>query len=948
MVLVGIFKRKSDENFKMQLEKEALDKMNNSFEDDFTLPIELSGDDSIWNIRGKAKAPHTITADELNNKTGAKQDDSAESSDDDIAMSPDNKNSESPSSFLYQRMLDSRNKNLEKATVKPEPQPVIEKKDEKIPVAPAVSKPLDIEEAIKSLKEVANLKSKVQDTTSNNEQVKVEVKTETVSAEQSLPLAKKPEMPTAEERRTSLLARCNAYLEDEEFGTAKIDKEKYKLESVESILEGFENKAAQRVKNKFNYVAPKDASSPTENTSFLDNKETKANVSDTILFDMTSAKSEEHKPTISKEPVKPESEVKHFFVAPTPEIKSFDDISSTRVVPAVSETVKVPTSTLEDKTSIFNAVDSVSIPKNDFSAEEENTEYQISETEINDYKSISDRDTVLTSLKHSKSKLSIRALLTLILIVPSFLLLTPISETLTNNGMLPIYIGEIIISLLAIIFNFNIIKSIMSLFTSNDDPDLPAALSILGTTLFSIMNLVFDGKFTGLSLVSLFTLLIFNLTKRSFYSRTIKNFSVIGNSENKKAVSIIKNSGATKTIVGNAIDGGALVCCGVNTTNIQNFLKYSYCSDPTASKIKKLSLVGLIFATGFAASSLFLNYESLAFPFAVFAAILAITAAPATLLLSNLPFKIAQNRLNLYDAMLTGYSAAEEFDLCNGIALNCRDLFPDGTIRLVDMKLLSPNPFDQSILEAAAVCEKIGSPLAGIFKQVKTTSSYTAETPVVDSVIYEEKMGVSGWINDRRVFVGNRNLMEAHGFSGLPPLELDKKIMRKGYFPVYLASDNVPCALLVVKYSIDQDIGYELRRLCNTGTTILVNNCDPNISANMLCDYFGVYDDAIHIMNKQGSDQFDTITKHKENVSAGAAYNSNAAGLFAILTASINVKKSITAMTVLCIICVVLGITAIGVSIFAAFSQFVTPLYLLLFQIITTLLVCLPPILRKP
>ncbi len=943
---MGIFKRKSDENFKMQLEKEALDKMNNSFEDDFTLPIELEGEDSVWNIRSKAKAPHTITADELNNKKSLEKDTSVENSSSDIVMSPDNSSSESPSSFLYQRMIDSRNKNLEKATVKPEAEPVAAAKAEEVSPSPAVSEPLDIDEAIKSLKEVANIKSKSYDVPPSKEQV--EAKPVASPVEQASPLSKTPEKPTAEERRTSLLARCNAYLEDEEFGTAKIDKEKYKLESVESILEGFENRAAQRVKNKFNYVAPKDVTVPSGKNSSLDLKETKTNVSDTVLFEMSSVKNEETKPIISEEPVKQEPEVKHFFVALTPEVKDFDDISSTRVVPAVSKSELSSATALEDKTSIFTAVSSVSNSKKDLDAEEDYNESQVLEDEINDYKSISDRDTVLTSLKHSKSRLSIRAFLTFILIIPSILLLTPISETLTANGMLPVYIAEIIISFLAIAFNFNIIKSVVSLFNHNDDPDLPAALSIIGTTLFSIMNLAFDGKFSGMSLVSLFTLLIFNLTKRNFYSRTINNFAIIGNSDNKKAVAIIKNSGATKTIVGNSIEGGALVCCGVNTTNVQSFLKYTYCADPTASKIKKLSLVGLIFAVGFAASSMFLNYESSALPFAVFSAILAITAAPATLLLSNLPFKIAQDRLKLYDAMLTGYSAAEEFDLCNGIALNCRDLFPDGTIRLVDMKLLSPNPFDQSILEAAAVCEKIGSPLAGIFKQVKTTSSYTAETPVVDSVIYEEKMGVSGWVNDRRVFVGNRNLMEAHGFSGLPPLELDKKIMRKGYFPVYLASDNVPCALLVVKYSIDQDVGYELRRLCNTGTTILVNNCDPNISANMLCDYFGVYDDAIHIMNKQGSDQFDTITKHKENVSAGAAYNSNAAGLFAVLTASINVKKSISAMTVLCIICVILGITAIGVSVFATFTQFISPLYLLLFQIVATLVTCLPPILRKP
>ena len=444
-----------------------------------------------------------------------------------------------------------------------------------------------------------------------------------------------------------------------------------------------------------------------------------------------------------------------------------------------------------------------------------------------------------------------------------------------------------------------------------------------------------------------FIILISNLAKAGFYSRAIKNFEIISNSEFKKAVSILKNKNATKAIVGNAIEGGALICCGAETTNVHSFLKYTYCNNPVADKIKKVTLIGLIFSVAFALASIFI-IGSVPFAFGIFAAVLVITAAPATLLITNLPFKMVNNRLGLYDAMLTGYRAADEFDLCNGIAVNCSDLFPEGTIRLVDMKLLSPNPFDQSMLDAAAIAEAIGSPIAGIFKQVSATSSYELKKPEVDSVIYEEKMGISGWVNDRRVFVGNRILMEAHGFSGLPPVELDKKIMRKGYFPVYLASDNIPCALLVVKYTDDEDVGYELRRLCNTGTTVLVHNCDPNISDDMLCDYFGLPEDTIAVMSKQGSDAYTQIVSHKEHRSAGAAHKSNVAGLFAILTASINVKKSISAMSVIYIIGVILGILGLGISLFTAFVGAVAPLPILAFQVAATLITCLPPLLKKP
>lgn len=950
---MAIFRRKNDEAFKIQLEREALDKMNNDYED-YTLPINPSGDDSSWSLKGKTKAPHTITADEINKKGNLKTPEAntppVSEKEENIPMAPTGE--QSTSDFLFNKMVEARNKKLEEVVAEPQsvktpPPSKAEPKQQK----EEPPKPLDINAAIRELKETFGAKP----TTVEEPIAEVKLPDEPISPEDIV--TPTPEQAKkAEERRTSLLARCNAYLEDEELGTAKIDTEKYKLESVESILESFENRAAQRANKAFSTVttptpqaAPTVAPTVTTTFDFIPNSDSKpdaepkseknVNIADTIVI-----------PNIEQE--KPaEPEVKHIFMAPDLPTENkqdeYEDISSTRVLPTakLESTPEVPN---DGKTSIFEAVTQnvlgMKIEQNNTDTEPSSQE---TEMDFDDYETVADRDRVNTSLKHSKKRLNIRAFLTLLLLVPAILLITPIAASLTANGMMPLYIAELIVCLLGIATNFNIVKGVVSLFNGEDDPDLPAALSIIGTTIFATANLVFDGKLLGFSSIALITLLICNLAKAGFYSRALKNFSVISNSEFKKAVAILKNKTATKTIVGNAIEGGALICCGAETTNVHSFLKYTYCSNPVAEKIKKVTIIGLIFSVALALASLFLN-GSIAFAFGVFAAVLTITAAPATLLISNLPFKILQNRLKLYGAMLTGYRAADEFDLCNGIAVNCSDLFPEGTIRLVDMKLLSPNPFDQSMLDAAAIAEAIGSPIAGIFKQVSATSSYELKKPEVDSVIYEEKMGISGWVNDRRVFVGNRILMEAHGFTGLPPVELDKKIMRKGYFPVYLASDNVPCALLVVKYTDDEDVGYELRRLCNTGTTVMVHNCDPNISDNMLSDYFNLPEGTIAVMTKQGSDAYSQVVSHTEHRSAGAAYKSNAAGLFAILTASINIKKSISAMTVIYIIGVILGILGLGVALFTALTGVIAPLPILAFQAAATFFTCLPPLIKKP
>ena len=100
-------------------------------------------------------------------------------------------------------------------------------------------------------------------------------------------------------------------------------------------------------------------------------------------------------------------------------------------------------------------------------------------------------------------------------------------------------------------------------------------------------------------------------------------------------------------------------------------------------------------------------------------------------------------------------------------------------------------------------------------------------------------MGISGWVDNKFLFVGNRTLLEAHGID-VPSVETDKKILRQGYFPIYVATDNKACALLAVQYNVKPEIARELRKTSALGITMLINSSDPNLTEEMICAYFGL------------------------------------------------------------------------------------------------------------
>lgn len=1039
---MGLFKRKKDEEVKIQLEREALDKLNKNDIELFEIPDDSTTSNYIssdWQISGKIKAPHTITADELNANTKKANDVPAKDNiAEEIPMTEKNQVIEdSPSNFLYQKMMQSRAKlsenSIESSTNEDSPKDEIS--DEIQIPASAPSKPLDITAAIDDLKNMVNSSKKTEAADNNtydtvpeidtveddidsktfendirensielnieenviseindhkenipedvvDKQEDITINNDTSSEnkdshnngsieEEKVPVSQTEEISSvktdsndditnmgsnAEERRATLLARCNAFLEDDS-GPIKANVEKYKLESVESILKGFEIRAAERASKKFST----DQSLFTTHTNTTktqksepDNKPEEI-IDSTIIFEKISTDDKSTNNAPAPTTITNSNQVKHLFTAdvnPKKENVEMEDISSTRIISSINKKSEKPTPNHQfEKTSVFPIVEPIvdASKSNEIISNSNNTVQNEKEEEKNnfdDYTGVADRQKIFNSLVRNKKTFTLKSILSFFALVVAILTtIIPITKGLESTT---INIIDLIVCIFLSATNFNVFSGVSTLFGKKVKTCLPAALSLMVATAFSVLNLTLKENFIGFSSVVALTLFSYNYANKRFYSKTIKNFKLIADENTKNAVSIIQNKSATKTIVGKSIDGSALVCYGGKTTNIHNFLKYTYCKNPISDKIQKLSLVGIIVAFVLALASSVLNSANLISAFYIFTAALCFTSIPSTFHIVSLTINSANKRLNHYDAMITGYRAADELELCNGIAIGSDSLFPDGTIRLVDMKLLSPNPFDQSMLDAAAIATAIHSPLAGIFKQMDTSKIHNIPEQEVDSVIYEEKMGISGWVSDRRVFVGNRDLLIAHGFTGLPPAELDKKIMRKGYFPVYIASDNILCALLIVKYEPDENIIYEIQRLANTGTTILVDNCDPNINEKMLIDYFKVYSETIFVMSKQGADYYKALISHKDHRHAGAAYKSRIEGLLATLTASINIKKYISRMTAFYIISVVIGLLALITCIFTSCVKFITPTSILILHLIISTIMLLPAILRKP
>ncbi len=519
---------------------------------------------------------------------------------------------------------------------------------------------------------------------------------------------------------------------------------------------------------------------------------------------------------------------------------------------------------------------------------------------IEDYKNLNDASKLLSQLSVEKS--NHKTLTVFSFVAMAIMLLFAV----LFNGLIAassIRIVNLIAFVATLLVNYNIFFDLKKVF--NGRPGFNSAVAVTSSVLLMqtlVSTFAFNGKYDGLAIAGVILLTACRLTHLLKTSRILKGLKLIANSDDKRAVVSVSGKNA-QTISSGAVNSEAIVLCDRKAINIKNYLKSCEYASPIDLKVKTLLIVaGILSVIALLAVGFLVNFGL----GLTVAALMLLCMFPATALFTcELPMYFATSKAADLGAMLAGYKGAYELNLANLVAVSSSDLFPEGSVSLYNMKTLGENEIGKTLLDAGAVSEAANSPLSSIFKSI-IGNEYKLNKPKVNGVQYEDKMGISGWIGERTILIGNRNLMQGHNVS-VPPASVDQKILRAGYFPVYIAIDGKPCLLFIVKYDTDPEVADELQALCNTGMTVVVDPKDPNTSSAMICDYFGLPDDALKVMNHNGRVTYEQTTTKKEDCSAPAAFGKNICGFFSTVTSAIKLNTTYRIMTALFVIAAILG-----------------------------------------
>ena len=477
-----------------------------------------------------------------------------------------------------------------------------------------------------------------------------------------------------------------------------------------------------------------------------------------------------------------------------------------------------------------------------------------------------------------------------------------------------------------------------------------AVIVVLACALEDLVMLIFTsdsyatvGIYTAAACI---TLVIYSVARLVTLLRAQNNFSFVTNGTQLYSTEKISGEDDAFEIGRGLLIGDPEICYNARMERPSYFIENSFEDDPADIYADRLIFISLIAGALFGIIFGFVHHD-IVFAFGTFAAVCCIAIPSFLLLASNINLFVKNLEFNKNGAAIVGHRAIEDSTDANAYVFDATDIFKKGSCSILGIKTFHGMRIDDAILYAAALVIESGGPLADIFDDVILGKKDLL--PPVESLAYEEKLGLSAWIHGRRVLFGTKDLLKNHNVDA-PDKEFEAQYLHDGRKIVYLAIAGKIAAMFVVKYHPDKTVAKYLKRLDRSGVSILVRSCDCNITEEMICQHFGLPLSAVKILSPVSGDIFEVYRQEDiETAPAGIIHNGTLESSISAfyeareLSDNIYVNKIVATIYTGMAILFVFILSLIGGS----ESMGVTGGQIVAFQILWTLIATAVPLLKR-
>lgn len=581
------------------------------------------------------------------------------------------------------------------------------------------------------------------------------------------------------------------------------------------------------------------------------------------------------------------------------------------------------------------------------------------ENKIDDYNSPKDATVILEDLYNLKKGLSVKLTIQIIAALLSFYLCASSLYKLPVPASLDLALSPhkfafalFIISAIVFFTSFSVISSgIKNIIRRKADCDSLVAVSMLFCTIAAAVSAESSIMLQRNSIyiftpVAITGLLLNTIGKHLIVNRAINNFDAVITTGDKHSLVYVDNEKEAEQLTRGVINDYPILTATRKTGFSSDFLKYTYSTDIADKLCKKLLPVSLILSLvlAFVAALIYsksINTFSLSFIMSAFTMFLASSSFFGASIVVNVPLADAAAEVEDNESIILGYQSIDDFYDTNAHLINSKDLFPSSSIKLCAMKMFSNTKIDDALVAASSLVINSDSIFSGMFDEIIDHDRSLLKK--VENFSFEDSMGICGWISNKRVLFGNRQLMLSHNIEGLPPKSKEKDLTGKGKIPVYLSISGNLATMFIIKLNANEMVRESLDIFKDNDISLIVKSLDSIITCSRISKLYDFPEEMISIIPGELHKTAQKASEPAEKFSSSVICKGN---LLSAAKALSNIRKihhsSVTALilqSVAVVIAVLISILFMCTGMLTALSPIMIILYQGIWLLITLLII---------
>lgn len=445
-------------------------------------------------------------------------------------------------------------------------------------------------------------------------------------------------------------------------------------------------------------------------------------------------------------------------------------------------------------------------------------------------------------------------------------------------------------------------------FKSNSDTAVSVAFFIC--LIQNVVALFYPSKFVGgeMHLYTPLVILAFALNcvgRLLMVSRVKENFKFLTSKTPAFAAKIFKDEDTARKMLSGTAAPHSIIAYQHPTDFLSDFLKISYAPDTSEESTSKLAPVTLLCSVFVSIIYAIISKSFLGLLCAL-AVMCCISIPISALLCGNIPLKLFCMDSLEKGTMISGYPSVKQFCDSNAIILSAGDLYPKGSIKLKDVHDFTEYGIDDNMLLAACILKEADNPMYHLFDDLLKENAHNL--PKVESVLYEDKLGLVGWASGQRILIGNRRLMDR--FHIYIDKDVDEtKFTNHSENVTFVACAGQLVSMLVTAYQPNETIKHELQKAELNGLCFIVSTTDCNVTTDQLTNDYELFYRSIKVLSTGYSNVCTHYRTQKEETSrAYLATRGKTASFIRAITGCIKLRNNLTMGNVIQIFGLILGV----------------------------------------